>query len=66
MVKKLVKINFYVKLKREHVIVLTVYDDSITEICSSPPNQLYFKDADYDINCCYHVGTPNEDYYQCC
>ena len=45
---------------------IQVHKDGITEICSSPPYQLYFQAADYKVNGCYQRGTPNKDYYQCC
>ncbi|OUM63718.1 hypothetical protein PIROE2DRAFT_9655 [Piromyces sp. E2] len=38
----------------------------ITEICSTPPFQLYFKASNYDVNGCYHMGEVNKDYMQCC
>ncbi|OUM58446.1 hypothetical protein PIROE2DRAFT_16277 [Piromyces sp. E2] len=38
----------------------------ITEICSSPPYQLYFKAEDYEVNGCYQMGEPHSTYMQCC
>jgi len=58
--------RFLSQIKMEHVIRLQFIMIVITKICSSPPNQLYFKDAGYDINSCYNVETPNKYYYKCC
>jgi len=58
--------KFLRRIKKRTCDRFTVYNDGIIEICSSLSNQPYFKDADYNINDCYNVRTPNKDYYQCC
>ena len=37
----------------------------VTEVCSSPPYQLYFPAVGYEVYGCYHDG-PGSKYYQCC
>ncbi|OUM59574.1 hypothetical protein PIROE2DRAFT_14846, partial [Piromyces sp. E2] len=38
----------------------------VTEICSSPPFQLYFEADNYEVNGCYQMGEVHNTYMQCC
>ncbi|OUM64809.1 hypothetical protein PIROE2DRAFT_8352 [Piromyces sp. E2] len=38
----------------------------VTEICSSPPFQLYFEADNWDVNGCYKIGEAHKTYMQCC
>jgi len=40
--------------------------NGVTEVCSTPPFQLYFKASGYIVNGCYQNSSPGSTFYQCC
>jgi len=48
-----------------------IEDQALTEVCSSPPYQLYFDARGYEVLGCYNTGKPgvstgSEPFVQCC
>jgi len=48
-----------------------VNENQVTEVCSSPPYQLYFDARGYEVLGCYNTGKPgvstgSEPFVQCC